>query len=136
MTVSRPTTSPADVLVARVANARRNAESHGLDITEGTDTSVDVAVGSRTARLNRSRGTKMARVRSFFKSENTAKPHPTDVECGYQVLDGSGGRLLQLSTYGSDQRQSEKKVSQTLQLDERRAQELVTIIQSTFPTIR
>jgi 5-methylcytosine-specific restriction protein B len=40
--------------------------------------------------------------------------------------------LLQLSTYGSDERQSDKKVSQTLQLDEVAARELVEIISRVF----
>ncbi len=40
--------------------------------------------------------------------------------------------LLQLSTYGSDQRMSHKKVSQTLQLDRERALELADIIRRAF----
>lgn len=78
---------------------------------------------------------RMARIKEFFETHNSAKPHPTEVECGYQkVLTGSGP-LLQLSTYGSDARQSEKKVSQTLQLDEQGAAELLRIIRLTFPTL-
>ena len=76
----------------------------------------------------------MARIREFFATNNSAKPHPTEVECGYQKVHTSvGDVLLQLSTYGSDSRQSEKKVSQTLQLDEQRAAELLRIIRLTFP---
>lgn len=77
----------------------------------------------------------MARVESFFESRNLAKAHPTQVDCGYQTVETPAERLLQLSTYGSDQRQTEKKVSQTLQLDARRARELVAIIQRTLPNL-
>ena len=78
----------------------------------------------------------MARIREFFATNNSAKPHPTEVECGYQqVLTSNGGVLLQLSTYGSDSRQSEKKVSQTLQLDEEGAAELLRIIKLTYPNL-
>jgi hypothetical protein len=43
------------------------------------------------------------------------------------------GDLLQLSTYGSDERQSETKIIQTLPLDRERAAELVRIIRNVFP---
>ena len=74
----------------------------------------------------------MARVKEFFPDERSSSPHPTEVECGYQVVQNGGERLLQLSTYGSDDRQSEKKVSQTIQLDAVGAAELVRIISETF----
>ncbi|MEV0823781.1 hypothetical protein [Nonomuraea rubra] len=45
------------------------------------------------------------------------------------------GTYLQLSTYGSDGRQSEKKVSQTLQLDRERAAVLLNIIKEAFPDL-
>lgn len=74
----------------------------------------------------------MARITEFFKTTGTARPHPTQVECGWQVIEGEQ-TLLQLSTYGSDHRMSNKKVSQTLQLDRERARELLRIIRSAFP---
>ena len=63
------------------------------------------------------------------------RPHLSEVDCGYQVIDSAQGRLLQLSTFGSDTRRSEPKVSQTIQLNEERARELVTILRSAFPSI-
>ncbi|GAA4094640.1 hypothetical protein [Actinomadura miaoliensis] len=75
----------------------------------------------------------MARIREFFETTNSSKPHPTEVECGYQKVTTPAGDLLQLSTYGSDARQSEKKTSQTLQLDRVAAAELLRIIKETFP---
>jgi hypothetical protein len=41
--------------------------------------------------------------------------------------------LVQLSTFGSAERQSEYKVSQTLQVDRARAGELVEILRAAFP---
>lgn len=61
-------------------------------------------------------------------------PHRTEVDCGFQVLDDhDGGHLLQLSTFGSDERKSSPKVSQTLQIDATRAEELIGILRQTFP---
>lgn len=76
----------------------------------------------------------MARIARFFQTQSGAAPHPTEVECGWQVVQ-TGERYLQLSTYGSPQRQSQPKVSQTLQLDAVRARELVGIIRVAFPDI-
>mgnify|MGYP000450271651 CR=1 FL=1 len=78
----------------------------------------------------------MAKVTEFFPSSiDSSKPHPTSVECGYQIVRSLNEILLQLSTYGSDDRRSQKKVSQTIQLDRERAAELVKIIKDTFPGI-
>lgn len=75
----------------------------------------------------------MARIRELKQSDAGSRVHPTEVECGWQVLrDPSGGLLLQLSTYGSDTRESEPKVSQTLQIDRAVARQLVDIIENVF----
>lgn len=78
----------------------------------------------------------MAKIKEFFKDTKASGPHPTEVECGYQVIRGSKGVLLQLSTYGSDSRQSEKKTSQALQLDRENAAELLRIIVHAFPDLK
>ena len=76
----------------------------------------------------------MARIRSLFRDPHNSRPHPTDVECGWQVLTTADGEvLLQLSTYGSDDRRSEKKVSQTIQIDASIASELYALLGETFP---
>ena len=75
----------------------------------------------------------MARIRSFEKTNSNARRHPTEVDCGYQSLNADGEILLQLTTFGSDHRQSEKKGSQSLQFDRDTAAELVAIIRRTFP---
>jgi hypothetical protein len=47
-----------------------------------------------------------------------------------------GGCLLQLDTYGSDERQIPGKVSQSLQFDEHAAQELFSILRRAFPGLK
>jgi hypothetical protein len=76
---------------------------------------------------------RMARVREIFNDPGSGRAHPTEVECGWQVVHcGDGSKFLQLSTYGSDQRKSDKKVSQTIQFDKHSAKQLVDILRTTF----
>ena len=75
----------------------------------------------------------MARGRKFFPLGNSPQPHPTEVDCGWVVLATAQGPMLQLSTYGSDTRASQPKVSQTLQIDEAGARELLRILRKAFP---
>jgi len=77
----------------------------------------------------------MAVIREFFNDTRSSQVHPTEVDCGWQIVNRNGERLVQLSTYGSDDRASVKKVSQTIQLDERGAAELLLILQRCFPGI-
>ncbi|WP_168929657.1 hypothetical protein [Nocardioides sp. GY 10127] len=64
-------------------------------------------------------------------SSAQGRAHPTEVDCEWQVVRSSSGELLlQLSTYGSDTRQSQPKVSQTVQLDLDTCEELVRIIRA------
>jgi hypothetical protein len=78
----------------------------------------------------------MARVRSFAPSVQRVRAHPTEVDCEFQVVGEGPRRLLHLSTFGSDLRETERKSSQSLQLDMHQARELVEIIQRAFPEIR
>jgi hypothetical protein len=78
----------------------------------------------------------MARIRTLELSHQSLSPHPTEVDATYQILDSSDGtRVFQLSTYGSPNRVSVPKVSQTFQLDEEIARSLVDAIRSAFPSI-
>lgn len=78
----------------------------------------------------------MARVRSVERGSQDIKVHPSEVDCFYQtVTDGSGRRLLHLSTFGSDGRESSPKSSQSLQIDEQMARELMQVLRSVFPGI-
>ncbi len=78
----------------------------------------------------------MARVRSFSPSSQNVRVHPTEVDCEYVVIKEGPHRLLHLSTFGSDDRASERKSSQSLQLDMDRARELIEILNHAFPEIR
>jgi hypothetical protein len=75
----------------------------------------------------------MARVRSFARMNANVRPHRTEVDCEYQSVHDGDVVYLHLSTYGSDDRKSEKKVSQTLQLDREGAAKLVAAIREIFP---
>ena len=75
----------------------------------------------------------MARIRRIEKGTQTVSVHPSEVDCFYQVVVGEDGETyLHLSTFGSDDRQSKPKSSQSLQLSKSVANELVAVIQRTF----
>ncbi len=58
--------------------------------------------------------------------------HPTEVDCEVRAISEEGATYLQVSTFGSDYRQREKKVSQTLQFDRSAALRLAAYIRQTF----
>lgn len=77
----------------------------------------------------------MARIRSLSRAQSNVTVHPTEVDCTYQtVVAKDGTKYLQLTTYGSDQRKSKPKPSQTIQMDLVTAEKLLKIIESTFST--
>lgn len=79
----------------------------------------------------------MARLRKLEKGTQNVRVHPTEVDCFHQVVTTTDGtRLLHLTTFGSDQRRSDPKSSQSLQIDEPTARELVAVIRAAFPGIR
>lgn len=79
----------------------------------------------------------MARIRSVSIGSQSVSRHPSEVDCFYQeVLSESGERLLHLTTFGSDDRQSEKKSSQSLQLNADIAAELIAVFEDAFPELR
>lgn len=54
-----------------------------------------------------------------MKSSQSIQEHRSEVDATFQVVKDAAGRpIFHLSTYGSDQRKSEPKVSQTIQVDE------------------
>jgi hypothetical protein len=55
------------------------------------------------------------------------------VTCGWRIVRVDGSVLLQLDTYGSDDREIPDKVSQSIQLDRAAAQELMGLIRQAFP---
>jgi hypothetical protein len=75
----------------------------------------------------------MAIIRKLSGETHSVKPHKTAVDATYQViLDANGNHLFHLSTYGSDDRASLPKVSQTFQVDEEMASALVSALYSAF----
>ena len=76
----------------------------------------------------------MARVESFVRVNRTGghRLHPTSVVCGVEIYEVGGMRLVQLDTYGAEDRDIPGKVSQTLQLDDAAALQLVKILQAAF----
>ncbi len=78
----------------------------------------------------------MARVRSIQNGHQSVKAHPSEVDCFWQaVTSADGTKYLHLSSFGSDQRQSEPKSSQSLQFDREQAAALLNAIKNTFPRI-
>jgi len=79
----------------------------------------------------------MARVRSLAKGTQAIRPHESEVDCFYNVIRRDDGSvLLHLSTFGSDLRQSKPKSSQSMQIDENIAHELISLLAATFPKAR
>lgn len=78
----------------------------------------------------------MARIRSLSKGTQSIRAHDSEVDCFYNIVHtNSEERLLHLSTFGSDSRQSKPKSSQSIQIDETVARELIGLLKTAFPTI-
>ena len=75
----------------------------------------------------------MAIIKSFGTMDSeTLAPHKTTVDCKYGVVGYGDGKLIQLNTYGSKEREFPGKLSQTLQLDREQAIKLINILERTF----
>jgi hypothetical protein len=75
----------------------------------------------------------MARIRALHPGTQRVSRHPTEVDCSYQeIISKDGAKYIHLSTFGSDDRKSAPKSSQSIQLDEQAARELVEILVSAF----
>lgn len=77
----------------------------------------------------------MALIQDFEQRPIEPKNVHSGVVCGYSAVEVDGHRIVQLETYGSADRAIPGKVSQTIQLDESSARELVRILRSAFPGI-
>ena len=78
----------------------------------------------------------MALIRSISRSKTIGTLHPTEVDAEWAQIELEGHSVFQLSTFGSDERKSVPKVSQTFQLNETMAQALVDSIVEVFPNLR
>lgn len=75
----------------------------------------------------------MARVRKLSQGDSTSRPHPTEVDAEWSVIHTDANEiLLQISTFGSDSRASQPKVSQTIQFDRSTARQLQSIFDQVF----
>ena len=75
----------------------------------------------------------MAKVRALIPGTQSIRKAPSEVDCFYQVIsDVDGNVVLHLTTFGSDQRKSTKKSSQSLQIDKKIAKDLVALLDHVF----
>lgn len=74
----------------------------------------------------------MARIRSMTLVGQKNGLHPTEVDCEISLIDIGAEVVIQLSTFGSDARLREKKVSQTIQLSRVIALQLGDLIRATY----
>lgn len=77
----------------------------------------------------------MAFVTRFFKVPQPNGRRHSECECGWSVGTRDDVVVLQLDTYGSADRKMEQKVSQSIQLDEHAARELVKLLEVAFPRL-
>lgn len=75
----------------------------------------------------------MALIEGFDPSANDAQRVHGPVRCGYRAFTVDGKTVVQLDTYGSDERAIPGKISQSLQLDVDGARELIGILREAFP---
>ncbi len=75
----------------------------------------------------------MALVTRFFKTSAPNGRRHSECECGWSVTHRDDAVVLQLDTYGSTDRKAAPKVSQSLQLDEDGAKQLLQVIREVFP---
>ncbi|MFQ6327866.1 McrB family protein [Nocardia sp. CWNU-33] len=77
----------------------------------------------------------MARIREIVPSTQNVRAHKVEdaVSCQYKVIeDPDGATLVHLSTFGSEQRESQPKSSQSIQLNRQNAAELISILSTAF----
>lgn len=78
----------------------------------------------------------MALISGFVPRPGAQGTFRSSVECGWAIREHAGKQYLHLETYGSNDRKIPGKVSQSLQLDESAARELLALLEKTFPSLR
>jgi hypothetical protein len=73
----------------------------------------------------------LALIRSLSKITRNSRLQ-TEAESTYNVLIQNGQKFIQINTYGSKERVHTNVVSQSIQLDEHSAKQLIEIIKSEF----
>jgi hypothetical protein len=77
----------------------------------------------------------MALIRNFKERPGIRVGWRSEVECGYTVGEHAETRVIHLETYGSTERAIPGKVSQSLEIDEDAARELISILRAAFPSL-
>lgn len=73
----------------------------------------------------------MALIRSLEPGKGRGRPPQSEVDGTYVVVeDPERGKVLKITTYGSDARKSGPKPSQVIELDARMAQKLIGVLRS------
>lgn len=73
----------------------------------------------------------MALIRNLSKISRNSRLQ-TEAESTYNILVKNGKKYIQINTYGSKERVHTNVVSQTIQIDEQTAKQLLDIIKSEF----
>lgn len=74
----------------------------------------------------------MALISSFERRELQRNSLHHGISASYSVFERDGKSIVQIDTHGRTDREIPGKVSQTIQLDENSARELVKILKSAF----
>lgn len=75
----------------------------------------------------------MALIRSMTLKQGEGRIHPTQVDAHIRVFGGAdGSEIIQIDTFGSDDRQIAVKISQTIQLNRTAAEQLFEVLRKTY----
>lgn len=75
----------------------------------------------------------MARITEFEEINHDSHRIHGPVVCGHKEFVVDGMKILQLDTYGSHERKFAGKVSQSIQIDEQAAANLLKLLERSFP---
>ena len=74
----------------------------------------------------------MALIRQFQRKELARNSLHEEIDASYAVFERDGKVLVQIDSYGRKNREIPGKLSQTIQLDEQGAAQLVRILKTAF----
>lgn len=74
----------------------------------------------------------MALIRQFERKHMERNSLHDEIDATYTVFERDGAKLIQIDTYGRDERQIPGKKSQTIQLDREGASALFNILKTEF----
>lgn len=77
----------------------------------------------------------MAFITEFTPASGDRGRRHSSCSAGWRVSEHDGVRVLQIDTYGSSERQDQGTISQSLQLDETRSADLLSVIRQVFPNL-